>query len=394
MRDRLRKRAELIPLGFNWAFVVTVDATLLLVVAVMIVQRPLSDLPVALPAGALALSPLAAFFVSGVKFKSLVLWATSTAAAALFLFATSAPVGVDYTPFLLVLMVSVVSSLSGHLGGSLAAASAAALLVAASLTHRLDDLFLYLPVLAMGWLVGFLMRIQQQLILKQQEAQEALAQHAVADERRRIAREIHDVIAHSLSVTLLHVTGARRALEQDRDVEDAVEALGDAERLGRQAMGDIRRTVGLLDSGPLGLPPEPGVDDIPRLVDDFVTAGLPVTLCSDGRTDRVSGAVGLALYRIAQESLANIAKHAPESESALRLHVSKSTATMSVANTVPAAHRRFGAVSDGRGLRGMRQRVELLGGAIDAGPDDDGWVVRAAIPLESRPGWRPPWCGG
>ncbi|PRC52503.1 two-component sensor histidine kinase, partial [Mycobacterium sp. ITM-2017-0098] len=85
------------------------------------------------------------------------------------------------------------------------------------------------------WLVGYLMRIQQQLLVEQREAQQKLAEHAATDERRRIAREVHDVIAHSLSVTLLHVTGARRGLQEDRDIDEAVEALEQAERLGRQA---------------------------------------------------------------------------------------------------------------------------------------------------------------
>ena len=76
---------------------------------------------------------------------------------------------------------------------------------------------------------------------------------------------MHDVIAHSLSVTLLHVTGARRGLQEDRDIDDAVDALSDAERLGRQAMADIRRTVGLLDDGPAKIAPEPGVADIAAL---------------------------------------------------------------------------------------------------------------------------------
>ena len=169
---------------------------------------------------------------------------------------------------------------------------------------------LYLGFVAVGWLLGYLMRTQRLLLAEQIEAQEMLAEHAAADERRRIAREVHDVIAHSLSVTLLHVTGARRALQQDRDVDDAVEALEQAERLGRQAMADIRRTVGLLDRGPTKTTPEPGIDDIGVLVDDFARAGLDVTLRIDGATQRVSAAVGLALYRITQESLANIAKHA------------------------------------------------------------------------------------
>jgi signal transduction histidine kinase len=225
-----------------------------------------------------------------------------------------------------------------------------------------------------------------------------LAEHAAADERRRIAREVHDVIAHSLSVTLLHVTGARRALQQDRDVDDAVEALELAEQLGRQAMADIRRTVGLLDVGPQGptkaaqTTPEPGIDDISVLVEDFAKAGLAVALRVDGATSRVSAAVGLALYRITQESLANIAKHAPDSRSSVVLDISAASARLAVNNQLPAAVAAAES-SEGRGLRGMRQRVELLGGAIEVGPSHEGWSVNAEIPLEDgNTGWRPWWC--
>ena len=191
---------------------------------------------------------------------------------------------------------------------------------------------------------------------------------------------------------MLHVTGARRALQQDSDIDDAVGALVDAERLGRQAMADIRRTVGLLDAGPTKIAPEPGIADIPDLIDDFVSAGLPVTLHTEGRPEQVSAAVGLALYRITQESLANIAKHATSSKTAVGLSISLSAASLSVINempvTVPAVQR----PQSGRGLAGMGQRVELLGGILDAGPCDEGWSVRAEIPL-SEPtsrSWRCP----
>ncbi len=254
---------------------------------------------------------------------------------------------------------------------------------------------LYLGFIAVGWLLGYLMRTQRLLLAEQIAAQEMLAEHAAADERRRIAREVHDVIAHSLSITLLHVTGARRALQQDRDVDDAVEALEQAERLGRQAMADIRRTVGLLDNWPTKTAPttpEPGIDDIAALVEGFQRAGLAVGLCVEGPTDHVSAAVGLALYRITQESLANIAKHAPESKAGVVLDVSTVSARLAITNLLPAAV--MAAPSpEGRGLRGMRQRVELLGGAIDVGPTRDGWSVCAEIPLqEGDTAWRPWWC--
>ena len=190
---------------------------------------------------------------------------------------------------------------------------------------------------------------------------------------------------------MLHVTAARRALQQDRDVDDAVDALEDAERLGRQAMGDIHCTVGLLDdvSGSARRAPEPGVDDIPELVDDSGRAGLPVRLHIDGPADRVSAAAGLTLYRITQESLANIAKHAPDTEPVVTLHITRSDARLTVVNRLPVA---AAPTASGRGLTGMRQRVELLDGAFEVGPDGDNWSVRAAIPLDDGGPIRLSWC--
>jgi signal transduction histidine kinase len=381
VRERIRRRGELIPLGFNWAFVVTTDATAVGAVLIATLQRPTADLPLALAAIVLSVAPLVLFFVSGIDtHKAPLLWVAWIAATAIFLFATSTPITADFAPLLLVLMVGVVGALTNLPGGLLATASAAALLLTASALHRLDAIALYLSFVGMGWLVGYLMHAQQQLIIKQHEAQQQLAEHAAADERRRIAREVHDVIAHSLSVTLLHTTAARRGLQEDRDIDDAVEALEQAEHLGRQAMADIRRTVGLLDDAPVKRAPEPGVDEIAGLVDDFVRAGLNVTLHADGPFERVSAAVGLALYRITQESLSNVAKHASDAQSVVALAISRTSAILTISNQLPVAVAAAPA-TEGRGLRGMRQRVEQLGGRIDIGPSDDGWCVRADIPL-------------
>lgn len=379
VRDLIGRRGELIPLGFNWAFALTVDATAIGAVVIATVQRPTVGLPAALAAIAVSLAPIVMFFVTGLDSrKAPILWACWTAATAIFLFATSTPIPADFAPLLLVLTVGVIGASTNVLGGLLATVSSAGLLLTASLLHRLDAIALYLSFVGMGWLVGYLMHTQQRLIIAQQEAQAQLAEHAAADERRRIAREVHDVIAHSLSVTLLHTTAARRGLQEDRDVDDAVDALQQAEQLGRQAMADIRRTVGLLDSAPTRMAPEPTVYEIPALVEDFARAGLKVMLLADGPVDRVTGAVGLALYRITQESLANIAKHAPDAQSTVTLDVSRASATLTIANQLPIA---VAVRSEGRGLRGMRQRVELLGGRIDIGPLGDGWSVRAELPL-------------
>lgn len=395
VREQFRRRSELIPVGITWASLISVDATEVAGGVIAILQRPTADLPVALAAFALSISPTLMFFFLNMKLSPVLMWATWSTATAVMLFGTSTPIHADFAPALLVLMVLSVATLGSIAGGLLSAVSAGALLLAASALHRLDAVVLYLGFVAAGWLLGYLMRAQRLLLAEQIEAQKMLAAHAAADERRRIAREVHDVIAHSLSITLLHVTGARRGLQQDRDVDDAVEALEQAERLGRQAMADIRRTVGLLDSSPTKATqttPEPGIDDVGGLVADFQRAGLEVTLRVDGVTDRVSAAVGLAVYRITQESLANIAKHAADSKSTVALNVSAASASLTVDNRLPVAIAAPQS-AEGRGLRGMRQRVELLGGAIDAGPTPDGWSVRADIPLhEGDTGWRPWWC--
>ena len=383
IRAQLRRRGHVLPIGYTWAVVIAVDATMLGGVIVAVLQRPSTDLPAGLVALTLCVVPLLLSYLSGTQYKGSVVWVTWSIATAVLLFATATPITNDFAPLIAVLMVGEVASLVGIWGGFLSTVSAAALLLTAAAQHRLEALPLYLGILGMAWLVGFLVHTQQQLMQRQHEAQAALAQHAAADERRRIAREVHDVIAHSLSVTLLHVTGARRGLQQDRDIEDAVEALEQAEQLGRQAMADIRRTVGLLDGAPMGTAPEPGVEDIGTLVDDFARAGLDVRWDATGRPDAVSGAVGLALYRIAQESLANIAKHAPDAESVVLLRISRTSVTLTVTNRlpVPATVRSAGPTA-GRGVQGMRQRVELLGGIISVGPADDGWAVRTNIPLD------------
>lgn len=381
LRQLELRKSQLGSGGFTWPFVISIDVTLIVLAVTAAAQRPSSDWWISGIAIAVACLPWAIAIVFDVMIhEALALWAAWTVCIALLLFATSTPVDGDFAPVLLSLLTGVVGSLTSLRGGLLAAASGVALLVAAAAAGRIETPALYVCFVGLGWLVGYLMRTQQLLLVEQREAQDKLSEHAAADERRRIAREVHDVIAHSLSVTLLHVTGARRGLQLDRDIDEAVEALEQAERLGREAMADIRRTVGLLDGATGNVAPEPGVSDIPTLAEDFAKAGLAVTLDVSGRPDRISAAAGLALYRIAQESLANIAKHAPDAPSTMTLTVSRTTATLTVANLlpVPVAAATY---EEGRGMRGMRQRVELLGGAIDVGPADNGWAVRAVLPL-------------
>ncbi len=381
------------PAGYSLPFAFATDSSTGLVMIGAILQRPRMDLLTGAAFVLAVLTPATSFFVCEIEFRPALPWATWWAATALLLATTPTPVSGDLAPLILVLMMGCVASLAGPVYSTLTFGSAMGLLVVASAMHRLGETALYVGVLALGWVVGYLMRVQAQLLVRQQEAQAQLARHAATDERRRIAREVHDVIAHALSATMLHVTAARRALRQDRDVDDAVDALTDAERLGRQAMADIRSTVGLLETDSASTAPEPGIGDIAELIDGFAQAGLSVTRRIEGPIEQVSAAVGLALYRITQESLANVAKHAPDSKATVELVVSPSGALLSLVNDIPV---RVGVAPPsrvGRGLRGMRQRVESLGGVIDTGPSEAGWSVRAEIPLRETPNG-PGWCGG
>jgi signal transduction histidine kinase len=378
-----RRKEQLLPSGFSMTIVAAFDATMAVIGGIAALQRPASEWPIVVMAMVIAFSPEIVFFtfdLSGVnRHEGPTLWAAFMVGTAILLFATPTPITGDFAPLMVTLTVGMVSAITSTRGSALAAASGAALLVSAATLHRLNTPALYLAFVAIGWLVGYLMRTQQDLLIKQGQMQDQLAQHAAADERRRIAREVHDVIAHSLSVTLLHLTGARHALEHDGVDEDTVRALQRAERLGRQAMADIRRTVGLLDAETMGLTPEPGITDIPILVEDFSRAGLNVSLGVSGSLDDVSAAAGLALYRIAQESLANVAKHAPDAAARITFTASRTAATLNVVNELtPGESER--PVEPGRGLHGMRQRIELLGGTIDIGPIRDKWSVHASVP--------------
>jgi signal transduction histidine kinase len=392
VRRRLQRSRALIPPGYSMAFCIVTDGGTVLITIGAILQRPQISLLTSTAVVLAAMAPASLFYGCGVWFTPWFAWATWGAATAILL-ATPAPVAADLAPLILVMMMARIAILAGSAYAATAFGSALALLTVASVTHRLGDASVYMVGVALGWAVGYLMRVQAQLLVKQQQTQAQLAEHAAVDERRRIACEVHDVVAHALSATMLHVTAARRALQQDRDVDDAADALIEAERMGRQAMTDIRRTVGLLETGPAGTAPEPGIDDIAELIEDFVQAGLSVTHRIEGPTEQVSAAAGLGLYRLTQESLANIAKHAPQSKTEMDLRVSRSRAALSVVNELPVPVGAAAVSRDGRGLHGMRQRVESLGGVIDAGPSDLGWSVRAEIPLSENEIPRPRGCG-
>lgn len=385
-----RARMESLPFDYPPAVILAADLALLVVTVAAVVQRH-AYFPSLLPLLAMltAFLPIPLFVIFGVKPHPVLLKACGLLSCALFLLQ---PVPADFAPFVLVIVAGEVAAIAPR-GITIGFALIAILeLVAFDLAgnlqwgfegQRLQGLPMYVLGILLGMFVGVMLQYQRRFLYQERENQAIRAGQAADEERRRIAREVHDVIAHSLSITLLHLTAARRALQTDDDVTEAVEALVDAERLGRQAMADIRRTVGMLDQGKGQITPEPGAADLDELVGDFRRAGLTVDYTRTGDLTAVAGAVGHALYRIGQESLSNVAKHAPGEAATVRLDISAEAATLVVRNALPLGPPARPDI--GMGVRGMRKRTELLGGSIHAGSAEDSWIVRVGFPLKAAP---------
>jgi signal transduction histidine kinase len=230
----------------------------------------------------------------------------------------------------------------------------------------------------LSMLAGLAIRHELDLVAQLRAAQAGLAARARAEERNRIARELHDVIAHTLTVLLLHVSSARLAVEHD--LADAGRALAEAERLGQESLAEVRRAVGMLhQDGSAGLAtPLPGADGVATLVERFRSAGADVTLTVDGDPGRLPATTGLAVYRIVQEALTNVAKHAPGAATTVRLAVAADAVRLAVDSAAPPRS------GTGMGLVSMRERAESLGGSCQAGPGGQGWLVQATLPVPLR----------
>jgi signal transduction histidine kinase len=224
-------------------------------------------------------------------------------------------------------------------------------------------------------LAGLLLRQQAELVEQLREAQAGLAERTRAEERNRIGRELHDVIAHTLTVALLHVTSARLAVEHDP--ADAARSLAEAERLSRESLEEVRLAVGMLHSrgDAARTSPLPGVDSLPALADRFRSAGADITLAVDGDTSRLHAATGLTVYRIAQEALTNAVKHAPGAPTTVSLTVGPATVRLAVDSAAEPG------TGSGLGMISMRERAESVGGSCRAGPGGSGWLVDATLPL-------------
>jgi len=345
---------------------------------VIAVGQRLGDAPVlpVLGLGALALTPctLDAVTLTRVPWTAyLVCTVGGTAALAMFY-----PMPIDFTPVVWVITAGHFAATERFRHSVAAALLTCAAIVAMGLAG-LDAWGIWLLMTIVGWDTGFILQYQQRELDRAQQALESHELQAVLQERQRIAREVHDVVAHSLSVTMLHLTAARRDLEQDgpEGIVDAVDALRDAELQGRQAMTDIRHAVGLLGTTGGEVRAAPDTCEVPALVEQFSSAGLAVELDLRGDPTSVPSTASLSLYRIVQESLANVAKHQPGARVGVVLDVAADRQALQVWNTLPTP---LLDKPGGSGLTGMRQRAELLGGSFRAGPQDGAWMVQVEIP--------------
>jgi signal transduction histidine kinase len=220
---------------------------------------------------------------------------------------------------------------------------------------------------------------QQRLIDQLERARRALADQAVAEERRRIARELHDLVGHTLAAVLLHVTGARHVLR--RDVSEAERALIDAEAVGRASLDQIRATVASLRADERGTdPPLAAVADVATLVDEYRRAGLVIESYIGPAAAVFTGPAATALHRVAREGLANVARHAPENRVELQVDVVGGLMRLVIVDRGRPA-RPPAPDSLHFGLVGMLERARSVGGDFDARPTTDGWRVEATFPI-------------
>jgi signal transduction histidine kinase len=217
-------------------------------------------------------------------------------------------------------------------------------------------------------------------------ARALIADQAALDERQRIARDVHDVLGHSITLVMLQLTAARHLLRRDPDEADA--ALADAERVGRDSLNQVRRTVGLLrDSnatsrqGDVG--PSPTLDDLEALLSDYRSAGLTVSCEISGPSDKLDMSRSVAAYRIVQEAMANVSKHSSAAETSVTVQIDADGGACHIVVINRGGHARPHAPSGGFGLVGMRERAHSVGGALHAGPLADGWKVSADLPAST-----------
>ncbi len=250
-----------------------------------------------------------------------------------------------------------------------------------SLADLVGNLFFFTAIFGGTWLAGRAMRRrrgrERELIVDRDEK----ARQAVLEERTRIARELHDVVAHAISVIVLQARGARHALADDP--EEARGAIDAIEGTATKALAEMRRLLGVLreDDEEIMLAPQPSLAHLDTLVAHVRDAGLPVELRYEGTPRELAPGVDVSGYRIVQEALTNALKHAGPASAQVLVRYGDEALEIEIADTGAAVANGSGPGS-GHGLAGMRERVAVFGGDLEAGPRaKGGYAVRARLPL-------------
>ena len=265
---------------------------------------------------------------------------------------------------------------------------AALIAINAAIEFSLGNLLFIALILGGAWLAGRAMRhrrererVLERLTVDLEHEREEKARAAVAEERVRIARELHDVVAHAISVIVLQARGGRRSLATDPG--ETREALDMIEATGSQALAEMRRLLGMLrrDDEEMALAPQPSLRYLHNLAEQVREAGLPVDVSIEGKPNDLSPGVDLSAYRIVQEALTNALKHAGPATARVVVRYHENDLELEIADTGLGAR---ASNEGGHGLAGMRERVSLYGGKIEAGPrHGGGFAVKARLPLDS-----------
>lgn len=235
-----------------------------------------------------------------------------------------------------------------------------------------------------AWALGYWTAVSRRRLAESQRLRKVEAELAVAEERARISRELHDIVAHTVTMMVLQAAGAQRILRTDP--ERAEQSLGQVAELGRTAMNELRRMLAMTQPSPAAEPsqePSVGLDNLDELLDRVRGSGVTIGFSQEGTPRRIDASVALAAYRTVQEALTNTAKHAgPQASAEVRLVWTDDLLVEVVDAGVAKAPALSKELSTGHGLLGLRERVSIAGGRLDAARrDEGGFRVAAVLPV-------------
>lgn len=289
-------------------------------------------------------------------------------------------------PFILTAAYSVGAHLDRRAAGTGLAMGAALISVAVAAAgpdSGRSDYGFGLLLLTGPWIAGVLVHARSAAEAEAVAGARARARQAADDERERIARELHDIVSHGLSAMVVQAAAAAELV--DRSPEAARKAMHEVQATGAGAMDEMRHMLGLMRGGETaGRRPQPALEDVGELVETERALGSAVTLTVTGAARELPRGLALSVFRIVQESLTNVRKHASGSHCEVSITYTPTALEVAVVDDGPAAARRN--ENAGFGIIGMRERARLYGGELEAGPrpSGSGWIVHGRFPLEQH----------